>query len=241
MVYVSIDFSLNSSGITIFHNGKYHFLSYYNAVKMSKSYASMIDLLSTADNFHISTYKRSPISAPNNRGDGLYGWEREHISNCLYYGHDMVRFIIEVMRKVCGGYQSSEVVVILENYSYSSQSNTLIQMVENTMMLKYELMQHFNINNFYVIPAPRVKSFVGKGSFDKYDMLQAMMNENHTDNQFIKIVSENRDMFIKPKMKKGKEMFEVLSPVQDIVDSYWMLRYFLQSDECEKYKTRETN
>ena len=74
-----------------------------------------------------------------------------------------------------------------------------------------------------------MKAFVGKGSFDKYDMLKAFITSGAV-NAFHKCVSENENEFIKKRIKKGKEFNEVLCPVQDIIDSYWMLEYFLKQE-----------
>lgn len=234
MIYISIDFSLNSTGITIFHDGEFHFLSYFNEESATKSQMKNIYELDRVNNFLLRLYRRSPITAPNNRQDGLCGWQREHLMNCLYYGEDLKDFIVISLLKLFGNFDKSEVVVVIENYSYSSQSNTLIQMVENTMSLKSHLIDSVcDIDNFYIVPAPVVKSFVGKGSFDKYDMLEAFMKRGD-GGDFHSFLLENKNIFIKSRIKKGKEFNEVLSPIQDIIDSYWLLVYLLHSQNILK-------
>lgn len=230
MIYVSIDFSLNSTGITFYKDGEYHFMSYINFDKSSKKTKEIIDKLSESSNFSYHSYYRSPVTSPNLREDGLYGWEREHVENCIYYGEDLCQKISRTLLELYGGYEKESVSCIIENYSYSSQSSTLIQMVENTFSLKRSLIERVcNLEHFYIIPAPKVKAFVGKGSFDKYDMLRSFI-DNGKVNAFHKCISENENQFIKKRIKKGKEFNEVLCPVQDIIDSYWMLEYFLKQE-----------
>ena len=233
MIYISIDFSLNSTGVTFYKDGEHHFMSYINFDKSSKKTKEIVDKLSESSNFSYHPYYRSSVTSPDLRADGLYGWEREHIGNCIYYGEDLSKKISSTLFELYGGYDMGSVACIIENYSYSSQSSTLIQLVENTMSLKRSLISHVcNLQNFYIIPSPKVKAFVGKGSFDKYDMLRSYI-DNGEPNDFHKCVSDNENQFIKKRIKKGKEFNEVLCPVQDIIDSYWMLEYFLKQENIK--------
>ena len=110
------------------------------------------------------------------------------MNNVLYYNSRLVNQINATILDFIPNINKSEICVLIENYSYSSQSDTLIQLVENTMEVKhYVLTTICHTENFYCIPAPRVKLYVGK----------------------------------------GKQFNEVLSPISDIIDSYWILRYFL--------------
>lgn len=239
-LFVSIDYSLESVGVTLFdvEKKKYHFLSYLNTKK--KAIADRANLLSGINDLSVIQYQRDPIATVKSRADGLFGWEQQHMNNVLYYNSRLVNHINSVILDFIPNIKKNEICVLIENYSYSSQSDTLIQLVENTMEVKhYVLTTMCHVENFYCIPAPRVKLYVGKGNYDKYDMTTAFLNNTRDDDHilnspFYKFLLDNfTTSFLKERIKKGKQFNEVLSPISDIIDSYWILRYFLVLNELD--------
>ena len=95
------------------------------------------------------------------------------------------------------------------------------------------------VENFYCIPAPRVKLYVGKGNYDKYDMTTAFLDNVRSDDYILQssfylyLLQNFHEYYLKERIKKGKQFNEVLSPISDIVDSYWILRYFLVLNELD--------
>lgn len=239
-LFVSIDYSLESVGVTLFdvEKKKYHFLSYLNIKK--KATADRVNLLFDISDLSIIQYRRDPIASVKSRVDGLFGWEQQHMTNVLHYNLELVDHINTVALRLIPNIKKSEICVLIENYSYSSQSDTLIQLVENTMEVKHHILTTMcYIENFYCIPAPKVKLYVGKGNYDKYDMVTAFLNNIRDDDYiinspFYRFLSNNFAIsFLKERIKKGKQFNEVLSPISDIVDSYWILRYFLVLNELD--------
>ena len=239
-LFVSIDYSLESVGVTLFdvEKKKYHFISYLNTKK--KATANRANLLSNIDDLFVVQYQRDPIATVKSRADGLFGWEQQHMTNVLHYNAELVNHINTIALRLIPDIRKSEICVLIENYSYSSQSDTLIQLVENTMEVKhYVLTTMCHIENFYCIPAPKVKLYVGKGNYDKYDMTTAFLNNVRDDDYilnspFYKFLLDNfTTSFLKERIKKRKQFNEVLSPISDIIDSYWILRYFLVLNELD--------
>lgn len=239
-LFVSIDYSLESVGVTLFdvEKKKYHFLSYLNTKK--KATANRADLLSNVSDLSVIQYQRDPIATVKSREDGLFGWERQHMTNVLHYNSELVNYIKILVLRLYPDIKKNEICVLIENYSYSSQSDTLIQLVENTMEVKHHVLTTICcVENFYCIPAPRVKLYVGKGNYDKYDMTTAFLNNVRDDDYildspFYKFLLDNFTIsFLKERIKKGKQFNEVLSPISDIIDSYWILRYFLVLNELD--------
>ena len=239
-LFVSIDYSLESVGITLFdvEKKKYHFLSYLNTKK--KATANRADLLSNISDLSVIQYQRDPIATVKSREDGLFGWEQQHMTNVLHYNLELVNYIKILVLRLYPDIKKNEICVLIENYSYSSQSDTLIQLVENTMEVKHHVLTTMCcVENFYCIPAPRVKLYVGKGNYDKYDMTTAFLNNVRDDDyilnsSFYKFLLDNfTTSFLKERIKKGKQFNEVLSPISDIIDSYWILRYFLVLNELD--------
>lgn len=236
-LYISIDFSLESTGVTFYDGIKYHFLSFINSVeKQTKERINLLkSSLKNPSDLTIKTFERNSILAVKNRTDGLYGWEKEHMTNVTFYGNLLANEIRSIIKKHYESYSVENTTILIENYSYSSMSDTLIQLVENTMSLKKELFgkKICKIENFYCIPAPRVKQYVGKGNYDKFQMTDAFVKNIKDDiilksSNFFSFLCDNlKDHFIKERIKKGNQFFEILSPISDIVDSYWILSYFI--------------
>ena len=92
-LFVSIDYSLESVGVTLFdiEKKKYHFLSYLNTKK--KATADRANLLSDINDLFVVQYQRDPIATVKSRADGLFGWEQQHMNNVLYYNSRLVNYI----------------------------------------------------------------------------------------------------------------------------------------------------
>lgn len=221
---ISIDFSLNSTGVTIYNcNTKlYRFLSFVNVYKDKKT-EKIADNISNAVN--VLKYHRSPIKAVKTHKNGLSGWEKDHMNNCIVFNRQLSNFICDNISS------ENRNILILENYSYGSSSDTLIQIIENTMELKSNILKSifFDIEDIFLVTAPQVKKYVGSGNFDKHDLLQAFIalrDENIIHNDYHLILANYTQDFISKKNKKGKEIFEVATPIDDINDSFWINKYF---------------
>ena len=100
--------------------------------------------------------------------------------------------------------------VFLEGYSYGS-TGKVFHIAENTAVLKY-LMWDEELE-FEVVPPTVIKKFAtGKGNANKEKMYEAFCNEN--------VGSDLREL-LTPRSSN------VISPVGDVVDSYYILKYGL--------------
>ena len=100
--------------------------------------------------------------------------------------------------------------VILEGYSYGS-TGKVFNIAENTAVLKYSMWNEEL--EFEVVPPTVIKKFAtGKGNANKEKMYEAFCNEN--------VGSDLREL-LTPRSSN------VISPVGDIVDSYYILKYGL--------------
>jgi hypothetical protein len=83
-------------------------------------------------------------------------------------------------------------------------------------------------NQIKLATAPTIRKWVGKGNYDKYDMLSAFMQNKMGDkllptNGLYKLLHKKGiHHFYKEKTKKGKIIKEVLTPISDIIDSYFV-------------------
>jgi hypothetical protein len=98
----------------------------------------------------------------------------------------------------------------LEDYALGARGK-VFEIAENTGLLKYKLRKN-NIPFQLIAPTTIKKFATGKGNADKTKMYEAWMKE--TDYDIQKILTPKRT-------KLG-------SPVSDIVDSYYILKYIIQ-------------
>lgn len=230
---ISIDYSLESTGITFYDSvdSKYLFVSFINTAE--KQVKDRLKLLYNVDDLIIIPYKREKIASVKNTS--LQDWSRKHIGNCVSYNNILFDNLKKILSEKFKKFKKEDIAVVLENYSYGSFSDNLIQIVENTMSLKYNLINNdlVEIENFYIFPAPTIKKHAGGGNFDKFQMLEKFFENSLKEeplkmNKFLIFLKENKESFIKEKTKKGNIYNEILSPISDIVDSYWLTNYFLE-------------
>jgi len=98
--------------------------------------------------------------------------------------------------------------VCLEGYAYSSNSNRLFQIAENTGVLKFKIWQ--KRLPLSITPPSQIKKFAtGKGNANKNDMYEAFIKETDVDLMSLMTPSSK----------------SVSNPISDIVDSYYICKY----------------
>lgn len=217
---LSVDYSLNSTGLCLYYRSTFHYASLLNLTPLNRREKILLDQLTSV--VSVFPYERHAVLSAQHQG--LSQWEREHMGNVLKlnakFTDDIISFLSGFNLKL------SDISVILENYSHTTQTNTIIQLVENTFCLKRNLFDAgLSIENFYIVPAPVVKKFAGSGSYDKFQMLSAFLQLSDVNDAFQSFCSENYDSLYVKKTKRN----EVLTPISDLVDAFWLNKFFQDS------------
>jgi len=101
----------------------------------------------------------------------------------------------------------------IEDYSYGSRGNTMLQIAENCSILKHYL--HINKIDFIKIPPKTIKKFATKnGNANKEQMYYTFYEETKLD---LHSLLETKDI-------------KNMSPTSDIVDSYYVCKYVYYVD-----------
>jgi hypothetical protein len=100
----------------------------------------------------------------------------------------------------------------VEGYANAATTNRVFQVAENTGLLKYKLYQ-LGIPVTVIPPTEVKKHATGKGNADKNAMYTAFIHET----------GDNIKALLTPKRE------ECVSPVSDIVDSYFICKRLFQS------------
>ena len=221
MTTIGIDFSMSSVGITIHKNGKYLHYSAINRYQFSAAKSETYSFNSVPE------YKKQGLIGldkylifdrpPNKRNKKttdkfveLNKWHASHLNGC--------ETITDAVMSLLSEHLNSDARVIFEHYitSRGSGGDNTIQIIEATYRLKHEIKKI--TERIFVVAAPTIKKFAGKGNYQKADMVNAYLADTNISHPFKNNVKKNKEKFVKsPK--------EVLKPIDDIIDSYFITRF----------------
>lgn len=226
MIYVGIDFSINSTGVTIFKNDAYYFHAfpsvnrYYNingTVKKSfRFFEELKDMIKI--NFYTKVVDKEK-------------YEDDQIAK-VKTATDLVDTIMAVLPK-------EECIIGLEGFSYNSYGKSEIDLIMFNAILRYKILQNPKYT-LKVIAPKSVKMGAGNGNAKKVDMVNKFKEQttNVINTDFFKYVLNNNDYF-----KVLKEIVE--PPIADLVDSYFICEYVRldlnPKKPRKKYKKRKPN
>ena len=226
-VSIAIDVSLNSTGIYVKNGDKSKYVSMVNINSLDipkKSKVNFVDNpcgivgdLMKLDNFQLLPYYRDPLS---NKAD-LNDWHRNHIVSTNRMAHTFLDWISnEIANIVPFGSSNIGVDIVIENYSYGSANNNLIQIAEYTRTLKNYILSYVEIANIYIYTSPSVKKWMGKGSMTKYDIMEHYINKYGGGNDSVYTYIKNN----KSHLISGKNN-DVKTPISDILDAKMLAEY----------------
>jgi hypothetical protein len=115
--------------------------------------------------------------------------------------------------------------VAFEGHSFNSKGNSLMELVSYQFLLRNMLVNELSIDidRFFFYSPVTIKSFAGGARFKKIDMLNVFLSS--TD----RVLIENQT-FVKMKLQKDLLIKgeNVVKPIDDLVDSYWILKKLQQ-------------
>jgi hypothetical protein len=210
MVYIGIDFSLNSPGVCVKeHNGKYHFISFFNfgnriwgEKKTPKAFQVHEDLANT-DTIIAIPYYRNIIESD------FMKREREKLID----GKNIADLIINFLGTLYGTINTK---IALEGFSYGSKGNSFIDIVQYNTFLRSMLLDAYGADNIYIMQPKHVKKLAGHGNANKHIMVKAFQDNVLNDKDLVKTKFW--------KWIKEKDFSEKIpAPISDLVDSYFVL------------------
>jgi hypothetical protein len=210
MAFVGIDFSLNSPAACILDSETYHFVSFFNYGKKWRS------PVTAAFKVHEELIEIGAITGiPYSREVGSKDFllkEREKMTDA-----EAVACIIDSHLK--DGYAVQ--AFALEGFSYGSKGNSFIDMIQYNVHLRRVLINSYGVEAFHVFQPATVKKLAGKGNANKEYMFEAF-KENVLGDKTLE-----KSPFWKWCCEKNFE--KVPKPVDDLVDSYFILQGLLSN------------
>jgi hypothetical protein len=239
---IGIDLSLDSPGFTFNYDGEIKHLSLVNRMLFSVSKKSNDKVMESILNLnpHISDllkikclkikfHTRYPVKSVDKKIKDkklkfkeFSRWQRDHY---LMTSDLSKYFCLSLKEFIDANYpnvKKEDTFVCIEHYSPSSKSDNLIQIVELSYPIKnFIINQICPLENFYPVPISSVKMMTGNGNALKIDMFNYFVKKDTFEYSFKKYVMDNEKNLI----KHLKNKLEPLKPIDDIIDSYFIMRY----------------
>ena len=238
MKILGIDFSYSSAGLTLYVDKEYKHFALVNKAVFSRSKTKTLDdifkdssLLTTLKDYNVilKLVDREPISIPPktikdketkkkiqnpaHRWDSISEWHRKHHTQSREWSQALME-IIDSMELLPGD------KIILENYDFGKRGSTdnIVQMVEHTYALKQRIFEKYPDVDFFLASSTEIKKIAGSGNYTKYDMYTSFIKEDIKSSLLEFLKNEDKKLYI-------KNEDTILSPVNDIVDSYFAVKY----------------
>lgn len=239
-ITVGIDISLDSTGIVATDGKRTEYVNLLNAYKITKDKKKLANLdlmvddneilkgLSKVKNYAQVFYSRKPSSV---KGSDLQQWHRTHMDFCTEKSVKVCIALQGLLKK----FNAESAAINIEYYSYGSISNggsASVQIIEVTSAIKQRIILNSicTHEDMTVIPGPNIKKFAGGGNWQKFDLLQAYLELNLANDTFYEYIKKNfKDLYtVKVKGKGSITENEVATPIDDIIDAFWICRYSAQ-------------
>ena len=208
MIKIGIDYSLISPALCIYKDGEYSFISFFD------DYGEKWETgKSKKFNYHREFSKIMEMN-PYTREIDKKDYRTEQMSK-MKSAKMIAGKIVSRLKEIVG---DDEVVIGLEGFSYGSISSSTLDLALYNSFLRIKLLEEFGEECLVIIsPTEGKKTLSGKGNAKKDDMIQAFI-ENRTEDPDI-------ESCIFWQYCKNNELdYKNIKPVDDLVDSYGILR-----------------
>lgn len=201
MILAGIDFSINSTSVCIWDGKEY---SWFHFGRDKGSYLK----------FKSDSYNQI-LFPQRKKGEDYCQTERMKIHDA----DTLCKSIIEVLQK--NGVER----VAFEGHSFNSKGNSLLELVSYQFLLRnmINMTMKISLENMHFYSPISVKSFAGGAKFKKKDLLEKFIlcdDLNLSKNSLYLEIVELGDLCLKKD--------EVIKPLDDIVDSYWIVKKLSQ-------------
>jgi len=206
MPILGIDFSLTSTAVTLKNSTEYVFYTF------ARETAVKADVATSLKNSGVAVHL-VPAEAPLPKKATITERERSSVEDAYV----LINKIVDQFK-----YLHDPITAYgIEGFSFGSTGNRLAQIAGYQWALRWEMRNiGMSTENFWVFSPMTVKATAGKGNFKKEQMIEAFINSDDPllqENGFWLAIKNNPEQF---QTKRGNW----LKPIDDIVDSYWVLR-----------------
>jgi hypothetical protein len=224
MIYVAIDFSLNSPAFCTFNteNKKFKWSSLTRSERSPESLKKSKDkpfyILDGISDFNLIFLDKKNLPEEYS--------EKERVK--IDYFQELVNLLWSEISKDIEN--QSEVYFAMEGLSFASNGNALIDISMATALIRKKIVDNVGSQNFYVYSPTSIKKFAKKGNAKKDELYNAIIEKEIQGTNFsilTNVLNQNRENWI---TKSGT----VNKPLDDIIDSAWICLYLMHNLSNEK-------
>ena len=206
MNFVTIDFSLNSPGICVFKNNKYHFIGYLKPKTGTKKEQILQEELNLLEDTQIAHQPDWTNTEDYSKSEMI------KIQRHTQTARDIINMIIEITGN------DSPFVIAFEGSSYGSSAgtNNIIDMAAGAAILKMEMMSRLEVLEMMTIAPSTIKKHAGKGNMKKDELWI----------KFLENVLVDKELETSSLLKFCRDNIGVVKnipkPMDDLVDAYFL-------------------
>ena len=206
MTYITIDFSLNSPGICIYHDNKYTFFSYLKpksgtkkeqAIQMAMGELSDVILIEQPDFTNNLDYSSAELAKIH-----------RYIATS--------KEIVNTIKGVTKG--AVKYTFAFEGTSFGSKmgTNNIIDMATGAAILKMKLIEAFQPENIETVAPSTIKKHAGRGNMSKVELWEKFLQNELKDKQL------EASHFLQFCQTQIGETSKIPKPFDDLVDAYFL-------------------
>lgn len=209
-ILIGIDYSITSPAIAILKNNEYKFSIFPRVGNIKdKMYEDLI--IAGLDIVNVNETKQLPKKST------ITQLERRSMVDAMY----QIDLIIDYINNNVEDFTNTHVAI--EGLSFASTSSRLAQISGYQWLLRYKLINlGLPIDNMWIFAPNNVKLTAGKGNLKKNEMIDAFINnsldEKLASNKLYLSIKNNSNLY------QTKKTCNWLKPIDDICDSYWILK-----------------
>jgi hypothetical protein len=239
-LYIGCDLSSNCIGITFVYGGKTEFISLLNRweytsakifdkAKLFKDYQLLQNLVAIS-NFELLMFDRIPNGIPSKKKlkakksdkdflQVISEWESTHFQQCEMLATLFKICFEDKIKEIKEKNNISKIYCCIESLAFMGGStNNSIQVCEFSYPIKRNIISIVGGSNLFRVTSSEVKQFAfDNGNATKLDMFNSFLKQNE-NNEFINFVKKNNKTLVKA---NG----DVIKPIEDVVDSYWIAKF----------------
>lgn len=222
---IGLDYSINSPGICALNERGLHFGT------LARNGVCSAEFKDTLNSYNVHTFDLDKYKAIGNTVDDSQGFTSDAIQQAN---------AVSEMCKGFVGYEDNRQnnIIVFEGFSFGSKGNRLAQLAGYQYIARAQLIKDFSKpENLYVYAPQSVKSVAGaaKRGEGKVGMIQRFIDHEDKlpgldEHPFYIEVCKNQESLLRKKPTKRKPIGDWVKPVDDIIDSYWILYTYIQKN-----------
>lgn len=195
-MYIGIDFSLISTGMTII----------YDYFCDNKHYYKIPEFYTFINQDNISKKRKDILY---DYTINIFPYKSKNDPTSIMGTIEYVTFFTNILNDIIQETNPKNIYFCIEGLAYKAIGNTLTSLAGGIYTLNY-ILKKYNTNNIDIITPKKLKKFIGKGTLDKINIINTFIDDKFFTSPFQEQLKQNPIYF---------------KPIDDICDSAYIAKY----------------